>query len=201
VKKTIRKIKQKGSVRIIGGHYRGKVLSFPATEGLRPTADRIRETVFNWLMHDIRGARCLDAFAGSGALGFEAYSRGAAHVMFIEPEPDVYRNLKHIITSFATPTLQVINTTAADYLRQQSHQSQVQYDIIFVDPPFAQPQLLDCISFFEQSSLLVDQGLLYLESPQEVLLDPVRWEKLKLKKAGQVTYALYRKKETFIAPA
>ena len=74
----------KQTIRIIGGQFRGKKLHFPAIEGLRPTPDRVRETLFNWLMHDIQDARCLDAFAGSGALGFEAYSRGAAHVMLLE---------------------------------------------------------------------------------------------------------------------
>ena len=83
----------KQQLRIIGGQFRGKKISFPAIEGLRPTPDRIRETLFNWLMHIILGARCLDAFAGSGALGFEAYSRGASEVVFLEKSPMRNRRL------------------------------------------------------------------------------------------------------------
>lgn len=83
-------------VRIIGGLYRGKKLHFPDVEGLRPTPDRVRETLFNWLMHDIREARCLDAFAGSGALGLEAFSRGAARVVFLEQSPKAYAHLQKI---------------------------------------------------------------------------------------------------------
>lgn len=84
----------KQTVRIIGGKYRGKKLYFPESEGLRPTPDRVKETLFNWLMHDIQGARCLDAFAGSGALGFEAYSRGASRVVLVESSPNACANLK-----------------------------------------------------------------------------------------------------------
>lgn len=189
VKKTIPSTKQTGTVRIIGGRYRGKLLTFPTTEGLRPTSDRIRETLFNWLMHDIHNARCLDAFAGSGALGFEAYSRGAAEVVLIESMPQVYRNLQQIATSFHTPHLQVIHTSAMDYLQQQ----RAEYDIVFIDPPFSQPQLFECIHLLEQRHTLVDAGLLYVESPQEIPLDSTLWQLLKLKKAGAVTYALYQK--------
>ena len=90
-------------VRIIGGMYRGKKIAFPELQGLRPTPDRIKETLFNWLMQDIRGARCLDAFAGSGALGFEAFSRGASEVVFIEQAPQAYKNLHKIFLDFDTP--------------------------------------------------------------------------------------------------
>jgi 16S rRNA (guanine966-N2)-methyltransferase len=192
VKKTIHSTKKTGTIRIIGGRFRGKILTFPAVEGLRPTSDRIRETLFNWLMHDIQNARCLDAFSGSGALGFEAYSRGATAVVFIESMPQVYRNLQQIARSFNTPNLHVINTSAIDYLQQQPDQSHA-YDIIFIDPPFSQPQLFKCIHLLEKSNLLVKSGLLYVESPHEIKLDPALWQTLKLKKTGAVTYALYQK--------
>ncbi len=192
VKKTIHSTQQTGAVRIIGGRFRGKTLTFPATEGLRPTSDRIRETLFNWLMHDIQNARCLDAFAGSGALGFEAYSRGAAEVVLIESMPQVFRNLQQIATSFHTSHLQVIHASAMDYLRQQRNQSDL-YDVVFIDPPFSEPQMFECIHLLEQDNVLVNAGLLYVESPQEIHLDPGLWQPLKLKKAGAVTYALYQK--------
>ena len=178
-------------IRIIGGRYRGKKLSFPPIEGLRPTSDRIRETLFNWLMHDIRGARCLDAFAGSGALGFEAYSRGAAHVLLIEKNHQVASNLQKIATTLAaSKEITVVTTSVLDYF--QSH-PQDQFEIIFWDPPFAQTDLYQAISLLEQAHLLIIGGLLYVESPQEIALNPEIWQKIRFKQAGNVSYGLYRK--------
>jgi len=188
------------TVRIIGGKYRGKKLSFPSSVGLRPTTDRIRETLFNWLMHDIRNARCLDVFAGSGALGFEAYSRGAAKVVLIEKNPAIYLNLQEIAASFATPQLAVINAPAIEWLSSQQHNNTDEpFDIVFVDPPFADLALFECIQLFEQSHLLIPGGLLYTESPHDLALDPLFWHLLKSKKTGQVTYALYQKKEASVS--
>lgn len=176
------------TVRIIGGQFRGKKITFPEADGLRPTSDRIRETVFNWLMHDIREARCLDLFAGSGALGFEAHSRGAAHVVLIEKNPVIYRHLQQTAAAFHPEKLSIIQASAANYLQAQPA---TQFDIIFVDPPFAHIESFECIHQFEQSDLLKNHGLLYVESPHELKLDPRFWRLLKLKTAGQVTYALY----------
>lgn len=174
-------------IRIIAGRYKGKKLSFPSVEGLRPTPDRIRETLFNWLMHDIRGSRCLDAFAGSGALGFEAYSRGAQHVVLIEKNLEVARNLKKFATD--EKGIIVLATSAIDYLQSQPQQ----FDIIFWDPPFSQPELYAAIGLLEQSNILINGGLLYVESAQEIALSSQIWQKLQFKKAGQVCYGLYRK--------
>lgn len=188
------------TVRIIGGKYRGKKLSFPSSAGLRPTTDRIRETLFNWLMHDIRNARCLDVFAGSGALGFEAYSRGAAKVVLIEKNTSVALNLQEIAASFATPQLTVINAPAIEWLRSQQHNNTDEpFDIVFIDPPFADLGLFECIQLFEQSHVLKPGGLLYSESPHDLILSPVFWHLLKSKKAGQVTYALYQKKDAAVS--
>ncbi|MDP3706353.1 MAG: 16S rRNA (guanine(966)-N(2))-methyltransferase RsmD [Legionellaceae bacterium] len=183
----------KQSIRIIAGQYRGKKLTFPVVDGLRPTSDRIRETVFNWLMHDIRNACCLDAFSGSGALGFEAFSRGAAQVIMIEQNTKAFSNLKTISASFQSPKLSVIQADAEDYIKQQALLATQQFDLIFLDPPFAKPHLLNCIPVIGNTSLLKKGGLLYLESPEEVTLDPIIWKQLKLKRAGQVVYALYQK--------
>lgn len=197
MKKTIHTTKpkplQSGTIRIIGGQYRGKKITFPTMEGLRPTPDRIRETLFNWLMHDIRHAHCLDVFAGSGALGFEAYSRGADRVVFLEKTPTTYQHLKHIAGSFNSQQLQVIQTCALDYLSHHRTSHEQPYDIIFIDPPFAQPELYDCIQALEDSPLLNPKGLLYVESSNELTLNPQRWHTFKIKKAGLVTYALYQK--------
>jgi 16S rRNA (guanine966-N2)-methyltransferase len=180
----------KQEIRIIGGLYRGKKLPVPEVEGLRPTPDRVRETLFNWLMHDIRDARCLDAFAGSGALGLEAFSRGASRVVFIEQSPKAQTNLDKIIRLFNSSKLQLIKTDAASYLEN----SKEQFDIIFLDPPFAHNYLPQCISTLEQQDILVHGGLVYVESASIPLMEETKWRQIKLKQAGQVIYGLFEKK-------
>lgn len=179
----------KQTIRIIGGHYRGKKIPFLDSEGLRPTPDRVRETVFNWLMHDIRNADCLDAFAGSGAMGFEAFSRGAANVYLIEKNRTVYAHLKGIITGFNSPQLSVINTDALEFFR---HSKQT-FDLIFLDPPFKSDLLMLSLEKISQSNILKPNGLVYIESAHEITLSPSTWERLKHKKAGQVYYELLRR--------
>lgn len=179
----------KQTIRIIGGQFRGKKLQFPAIEGLRPTPDRVRETLFNWLMHDIRGARCLDAFAGSGALGFEAYSRGAANVTLLETDASAYANLHKLVLSFNSPKLTVKKTDAQEFLKQSTRQ----FNIIFLDPPFAKNYLPQCLETLAHSEVLISGGLLYLESADEITMDEGIWQQIKLKKAGQVVYGLYKK--------
>ncbi len=176
-------------VRIIGGLYRGKKLHFPDVEGLRPTPDRVRETLFNWLMHDIREAHCLDAFAGSGALGLEAFSRGAARVVFLEQSAKAYASLQKIISAFDSPKLKLLQTDAVEYLQR----SQEEFDIIFLDPPFAQDYLPQCISDIAQNKILKRGGLVYLESPTAIHLDEKQWRQIKVKQAGQVVSALFEK--------
>jgi 16S rRNA (guanine966-N2)-methyltransferase len=184
------------TVRIIGGQYRGKKLHFPGHTELRPTPDRVRETLFNWLMHRIRNARCLDAFAGSGALGFEAYSRGASQVILLEHHPLVFSHLKKIAASFETPQLKVLQTDACDYLKQ----TQEQFDLVFLDPPFSKNYLLPCLQSLAGSDILIPEGWVYVESPQEIELDSQVWRTLKIKRAGQVTYGLYEKLGSIFKP-
>ena len=176
------------TVRIIGGNYRGKKLSFSAHASLRPTPARIRETLFNWLMHDIRKAACLDAFAGSGALGFEAFSRGAAQVTLIEQEPSAYQNLKNTAHAFSPQALTVLQKNTLNYLKKTGDS----YDIIFLDPPFDSNLVFLCVQMLEQRPVLKPGGLLYIESAVAPVLNPVIWDCLQLKKAGQVFYGLYR---------
>jgi 16S rRNA (guanine966-N2)-methyltransferase len=178
------------TIRIIGGQYRGKKLQFPAINGLRPTPDRVRETLFNWLMHSIRNARCLDAFAGSGALGFEAFSRDAAKVVLIEQNTLAFANLNKIAQGFNSPKLSVIKTNAITYINQTKES----FDLIFLDPPFAQLELFKCIEAIAVSDILVPGGLLYVESPTVLSLDELQWENIKLKQAGHVVYGLYKKR-------
>lgn len=179
----------KQCVRIIGGLYRGKKLGFPDQEGLRPTPDRVRETLFNWLMFNIRGTRCLDAFAGSGALGFEALSRGAAEVVLVEASPIACRSLQDHARSLRAPGLQIVAGNALDYL-QTNHKA---FDVIFLDPPFASDLMNACLQRIEAGDSLVRGGLLYTESATTLSLDPQRWLERKRKQAGQVHYALYEK--------
>lgn len=176
-------------IRIIGGLYRGKKLHFPDVEGLRPTPDRVRETLFNWLMHDIKEARCLDAFSGSGALGLEAFSRGASKVVLIEQSPIAYANLQKNITQFNSSKLQLIKADARPYLQQSTEQ----FDIIFLDPPFAQNYIPQCLDDLAQHSVLVQGGLVYLESPTAIEINEKHWQQIKLKRAGQVVYGLLKK--------
>lgn len=176
-------------IRIIGGLYRGKKLHFPDIEGLRPTPDRVRETLFNWLMHDIKEARCLDAFAGSGALGLEAFSRGAARVVLVEQSPEAHINLQKIITQFNSTVLKLVKGNTLSYLEQ----CQEQFDIIFLDPPFAKDYIPECLAKIEQHNLLPQGGLVYIESAQITEVDGMHWQQIKLKQAGQVVYGLFKK--------
>lgn len=179
----------KQTIRIIGGQYRGKKLPFPDIEGLRPTPDRVKETLFNWLMHDIRGARCLDAFAGSGGLAFEAYSRGAGRVVLVEASLAAYSNLKQIADSFHSDKISVIHAQAAHYFQNSTEC----FDLIFLDPPFSKNYLPQCLEFLAHSSLLAPGGLVYLESAAKIHPSTDYWQERKGKQAGQVHYHLYEK--------
>ncbi|MDP1603071.1 MAG: 16S rRNA (guanine(966)-N(2))-methyltransferase RsmD [Legionella sp.] len=177
------------SVRIIGGLYRGKKINFPDIEGLRPTPDRVKETLFNWLMHDIRRARCLDAFAGSGALGFEAFSRGACNVVMIESSPIAFKALQQTARAFDKPEISVLNLDARLHLQTVKDP----YDIIFLDPPFKSNYLEECLTILASGNCLIKGGLVYIESAVEITVDSTIWNRRKFKKAGQVFYALLEK--------
>ena len=179
----------KQQVRIIGGTLRGKKIAFPAANDLRPTPDRVRETVFNWLMHDIRGAICLDAFAGSGALGIEAFSRGAQQVTLIEQNRVVYDNLAAVCRSLHSPALQVIHDDSLRFLAT----SPQQFDLVFLDPPFTKNLYSTCLQWLENRDILKPGGLLYIESSAPLELNLKVWRELKLKQAGGVSYGLYEK--------
>ncbi|KTC99133.1 16S rRNA (guanine(966)-N(2))-methyltransferase RsmD [Legionella erythra] len=179
----------KQQVRIIGGKFRGKKIDFPEAQGLRPTPDRVRETLFNWLMHDIRGARCLDAFAGSGALGFEAFSRGAAHVTLVEQNRLVFNHLLTVSRAFNAPELSVIHADALAFLST----TRETFDLVFLDPPFAHACHEACFTRLQASDCLPPGGLVYVESPESLTLNPAAWQALKSKQAGHVFYALYKK--------
>jgi 16S rRNA (guanine966-N2)-methyltransferase len=184
----------RNSVRIIGGGWRGRRVSFPDLPGLRPTPDRVRETLFNWLQQRIAGARCLDLFAGSGALGLEALSRGAGHVVFVEQAVAAARSLKEqLIRLGGESRAGVIEMGATRYLRACSNHGKP-FDIVFMDPPFGRAALAEYVPLVDVGDWMDSGGLVYLENEKAAGVPalPPRWELLKSKSAGEVGYHLAR---------
>lgn len=175
-------------VRIIGGDWRGRKLGFPDADGLRPTGDRIRETVFNWLATEINGANVLDLFAGSGALGLEALSRGAAQATFIETNQLAYQALIHNIGLLKANNAQVHQQTATDFLLAAETPS---FDLVFLDPPFEQNVHSEIISLLHEQQIITPGGYLYIESPADTIVHlPAGWSRYREKRSGQVEYML-----------
>lgn len=176
--------------RIIAGQWRGRNLEFPDGEGLRPTGDRIRETLFNWLQPTIAGARCLDAYSGSGALAFEALSRGAASVVALENAAAAVSVLRRNAAGLQAEGIEVQQCDARQWL--QRHARTTRFDLIFLDPPFALELLEESCQLIAAGELLTPTGLVYLESPQPLsaLSLPGGWRLSREKKAGQVWYGL-----------
>lgn len=173
-------------LRIIGGDFRGKKINFLNREGLRPTPSRVRETLFNWLMTDIKGANCLDCYAGSGALGFEALSRGAKSVTFLEKNKCNYHELQKNSQSFNVPlAINIIHTDAIEFLKN----SRKQFQIIFLDPPFSSNLIEKSLELIKKNQLLADEGKIYIESSDKI--DNNNFKLIQHKKAGSVFYSLY----------
>ena len=177
------------ALRIIGGQWRGRKLEFASANGLRPTGDRIRETLFNWLTGHIHDAHCLDLFAGSGALSLEALSRGAASATLLETQVQAITTLKqHLQTLNCASSATVIGQSSLDWLQQPPLQ---QYDVVFIDPPFE----LDLWQnvFDRLSPWLTKDALIYVETPKgHPIQPPASWEPLKNKQTGQVSYQLFQ---------
>ena len=170
-------------VRIGGGEWRSRLLRFPDALGLRPTPDRVRQTLFNWLGQELHGRACLDLFAGSGALGFEALSRGAAAVVMVESNPAVHRALTENAAQLKAQKAQILRLDALQFLSQNRQR----FDVIFLDPPFDQnwlPKLLPLLA-----PHLAADGVVYAESEQP-LADSDDWLVAKHGKAGNVHFHL-----------
>ncbi len=185
-------------VRIIGGEWRGRKLEFPTVQGLRPTPDRVRETLFNWLQPYLPGSRCLDLFAGTGVLGFEAASRGAANATLIERDSSVYRALEHNVDKLdASARVALEHRDALQYLQRGCQQ---QFDIIFIDPPYGKDLVAAAIAAITRSHCLKAGGLVYMEheSDADAPVLPENWLELKHKRAGQVSYYLLRLAPTLV---
>jgi len=177
-----------GRLRIVAGKWRSRVLEIAAVPGLRPTAERIRETLFNWLSPGIAGKRCLDLFAGTGALGLEALSRDAASVLFVEKSDIAVAALRRNVASLDASGAEIRAADALAVLQSEPGQ----FDVIFLDPPFADDRLNELCRLIAKHDCLAPRGRLYLEQDRarpEPLL-PAGWTMLKNKTAGNVRYML-----------
>jgi 16S rRNA (guanine966-N2)-methyltransferase len=181
----------RNSVRIIAGAWRGRRIHFPDMPALRPTPDRVRETLFNWLQYSIMDTRCLDLFAGSGALGLEALSRGAREVVFVEQFPAAARTLQEQLARFGGAAKgRILEMGAARFLRTPG----APFDVAFLDPPFGTNALAEYVPLLDAGSWLKTGSLVYLENERSsgVPVLPGHWELLKSKSAGEVGYHLAR---------
>lgn len=181
-----------GEVRIISGQWRGRKLRFPVVSGLRPTSDRVRETLFNWLQPVITGASCLDLFAGSGALGIEALSRHAAFVAFVDNNSTIIHYLQQQLMLLENHNHTLIYGHVPSPAVLQSLLAMQKFDIVFLDPPFKKNLLQPCINWLATHALLAPQAYIYIESEIE-LIDlklPADWKILHHKKTKEVNYYL-----------
>jgi len=192
------------TLRIIAGKWRSRKLSFPDAQGLRPTADRVRETLFNWLQNYIAQESCLDLFAGSGACGMEALSRDASHVTFIDNSAAalaaIRSNLqilgagKNTFTLHRQDALSWLDSASLDAAAGSAKKQH--YGIAFVDPPFAAELLEPACQKLEDSDVLKPQALIYVESGTSLarVRLPANWLMLKTKQAGAVSFCLYQRR-------
>lgn len=180
-------------LRIIAGKWRGRKISFIDQDGLRPSPNRVRETLFNWLQPDIAGSNCLDLFAGSGALSFEAASRGANHVTCLELNPESAASIKENIIALQAEQITMLPQDTQKFLKATKPENK--FGLVFLDPPFNENLLEESCDLLENNSWLNDGALIYLESDQALrkYTLPTNWELIKEKKAGQVYYGLCRR--------
>ena len=182
------------SIRLISGRWRGTRLAVLDSIGLRPTTDRVRETVFNWLMHDLAGARCLDLFAGSGSLGFESLSRAAGFVQFVENEKKIATELRLNLARLSVPEIEA-TVYGGDAIRFLTSQTSNPFDVVFLDPPF-QSNLLESVSIqLEKGNWLAPGALIYVEhaATDNRFKAPENWQQKKQSRAGQSLYTLYHR--------
>ena len=181
-----------GQLRIIAGQWRSRQFDFPMAHGLRPTPNRVRETLFNWLAPYIEGARVLDLFTGSGALFLEALSRGAGSALALDMNPAAINSLRGHLQTLRCENGTLLNSDALVYLQQVPT---TPYDLVFLDPPFGQDLLQPACSLLEEKSWLAPRAWIYTESenPPSTLGLPGNWRLHREQKAGQVHYALWQR--------
>jgi 16S rRNA (guanine966-N2)-methyltransferase len=183
VTRTRTRTQPAGRVRIIGGVWRSRLIDVPSRPGLRPTPDRVRETLFNWLGQDLSGLSCLDLFAGSGALGFEAASRGAARVVLVENDAEAIATLRASRASLGAESADVVAADALDYLAGATER----FDVVFLDPPFRQNAQSAVLALLPPR--LAPDARVYVEAASPQLVS-APWHELRRKRAGQVSYQL-----------
>ncbi|WP_079203760.1 16S rRNA (guanine(966)-N(2))-methyltransferase RsmD [Pseudomonas sp. CC6-YY-74] len=181
-----------GQLRIIGGQWRSRQFNFPMAAGLRPTPNRVRETLFNWLAPYIEGATVLDPFTGSGALFLEALSRGAGSALALDSNPSAIAGLRGHLQTLNCENGQLLQSDALVYLQTQAATA---FDLVFLDPPFSQDLLLPACNLLEQHGWLAADAWIYTESehPPSSLGLPGNWRQHREQKAGQVYYALWQR--------
>ncbi|EAR55834.1 hypothetical protein SKA34_16735 [Photobacterium sp. SKA34] len=182
-----------GFVRIISGQWRGRKLPVHDVEGLRPTTDRVKETLFNWLAQDIYQSKCLDLFAGSGGLSFEALSRGAESVTMLELDKKAANQLEQNLKTVGAKNATVVNGDSLTFLSQQGRA----HDLVFIDPPFRKDLIQDVIAALENNGWLAPHAMIYIEAEKELgnLITPSHWHLYREKTAGQVCYRLFAREE------
>ena len=177
-----------GKIRIIAGQWRGRKLDVIDAPGLRPTPDRVRETLFNWLQQKIVDARCLDLFAGTGALGFEALSRGASEVVMVESNPALVELLKQHAAKLHSEHHVIQLADGLSWLKQGIKG----FDIIFLDPPFGEGYIEKCCALIQEQTLLNDDGVVYIEAEKDIVI-PEGWAIIKQTTAGNVMSLLVKR--------
>jgi 16S rRNA (guanine966-N2)-methyltransferase len=178
-------------IKIIGGTWRSRLIAVIDEQGLRPTPARVRETLFNWLQADIFNSQCLDVFSGSGALGFEAASRGARLVVAIENNVPAYQALKDNAAKLSASQMTFFQKDALAYLAAPAN---TQFDIVFLDPPFGLGLIAQSIELLDKQQWLAPYAKIYVETENTLNIDaniPKNWHSLKHKVAGEVTYRLF----------
>ena len=184
------KLKVTGTLRVIGGRWRGRKLTVIDSEGLRPTPSRVRETLFNWLQFSLSGANCLDLFAGTGALGLEAASRGVEKVTLVEFNTGIAEQLSKNCQQLGADNYQLVNKDAVSFLSGD----QDQYDIVFIDPPYELGIWSEIAEQLVSQDCLSLNALIYVEYPITAIKPslPSKWQLIKEKKAGGVNYCLFK---------
>jgi len=186
-----------GSCRIIAGKWRGRKIKFDDAEGLRPTTDRIRETVFSWLQPYISQSSCLDCFAGSGVLGFEALSRGAQEVVFIEQNSKTVKGIQENVRTLEADNVAIHHQDTLSWLQSASTNRNLsqKFDLVFLDPPFHSDLLAKSSVLLNRSGCLVEDAIIYVEHAVDANVAlPDNWVCLKQKSSGQVSYKLFEYK-------
>ena len=181
------------SVRIISGKYKSRKITFPSRPQIRPTGNRIRESLFNWLQVEISNSRCLDLFAGSGALGIEALSRGAATATFVESDREAAFYLEKNLLRLGTTSGSVIVADAINFLKRSKDIDP--FNIVFLDPPFKGSLLADCVDLLESNYMISDYGNIYIETEAEFSpgILPINWQLQHKRQTGRISYYLFKK--------